>query len=91
MTFFHSLDPKDILSWNDLYARLKNLCLTNKKEAGTAFEYFCKAYYLCEPTVKDQYKNVWLGLEAPLQILQKLNHWCPVKVGLRAIAGVPYF
>ncbi len=60
-------------SWNDVY---KNICkhhAHHNHNVGKTFEEFCKYYYLVEPTVKHEYKNVWLFSEAPLAVKKKLN------------------
>ena len=41
--------------------------------AGKLFEIFCKYYFLSEPTVKDDYLNVWLYEEIPQAVKEKLN------------------
>lgn len=45
----------------------------SKKQTGNIFEIFCKLYYLLDTSVKDEYKNVWLFNEIPLDIRKKLN------------------
>ena len=37
------------------------------------FEQFCRYYYLCEPTIRSEYKNIWNFSEIPTSIKQKLN------------------
>ena len=41
--------------------------------AGLLFEQFCKHYFLCEPSEKDEFKNVWLQSEIPQKIRRKLT------------------
>jgi len=56
--------------WANFNQRLQTIPLS---EAGKLFEVFCKYYFLAEPTVKDDYRNVWLFRELPSAIKQKLN------------------
>lgn len=60
-------------SWSDIYTDLAQLNSKNSKLAGTLFEYFCKYYYLAEPIVASDYKNVWLYEEVPQEVKEKLN------------------
>lgn len=41
--------------------------------AGKIFEVFAKYYFLVSPIEKDNYKNVWLFEETPLEVRNKLN------------------
>ncbi len=41
--------------------------------AGKIFEVFTKLYFLVSPTEKDNFKNVWLFEETPLEVRRKLN------------------
>lgn len=41
--------------------------------AGKIFEVFTKLYFLVSPTEKDNFKNVWLFEEIPLEVRSKLN------------------
>ncbi len=41
--------------------------------AGKLFEYFTKYYFICNPLYQNEYKNVWLFDEVPLDIKTKLN------------------
>lgn len=45
----------------------------NAQKVGKLFEIFCKYYFLAEPSIKDDYKNVWLTDEIPLEVKSKLN------------------
>ena len=47
--------------------------IQNHTSSGKIFEAFCKYYFLHEPTVKDDYKNVWYFEEIPTEIRQNLN------------------
>ncbi len=66
-------------TWNDIYTKLVLYNTDKDRSAGRLFEEFCKYYYLTEPTVKNEYKNVWLFKEAPIRIKEKLN----VNIGSR--------
>lgn len=48
---------------------------TGKKDtrAGKIFEFFTKYYFLASPTEKDNYKEVWLFEETPLEVRKHLN------------------
>lgn len=41
--------------------------------AGKLFEYFTKYYFICNPLYQNEYKNVWLFDEVPLDIKTELN------------------
>lgn len=60
-------------TWNTIYKNLLNYNYSQDNSAGKIFEEFCKYYYLVEPTVKHDYKNVWLFSEIPHTIKEKLN------------------
>lgn len=61
-------------NWNDIYNQLlKYTALDKNKIIGNLFEEFCKQYYLVEPSVKNEYKNVWLFSEIPQKIKDKLQ------------------
>ena len=47
--------------------------IQNHPSSGKVFEAFCKYYFIYEPTVKDDYKNVWYFEEIPKDIRQRLN------------------
>lgn len=55
-------------SWEDL-----KQALNHSFQAGKLFEIFCKYYFLTEPSVKDDYQNIWLFEELPQHIREKLN------------------
>ncbi len=59
-------------SWDEIFLALKKLDPTGSK-SGLLFEDFCKLFFLCDPRVCSDYKNVWLFKECPLYIKQKLN------------------
>jgi len=60
-------------SWNDIYNKLISYNSSQNNLAGKIFEEFCKYYYLIEPTVKHEYKHVWLFPEVPHGVKEKLN------------------
>ena len=60
----------DSTSWQDVYNQLKKY---DGKISGKLFEHFCKYYYQTEPSVKSDYKNVWLFSEIPLDVKEKLK------------------
>jgi len=61
-------------NWNDIYNQLLKYNAPDKNHAiGKLFEDFCKHYYLTEPSVKNEYKNVWFFSEIPQKIKNKLN------------------
>ena len=60
-------------NWDDIYNKLVTYNIDKDRSARELFENFCKYYYLVEPTVKNEYKNVWCFKEVPLKIKEKLN------------------
>ena len=62
----------DVRSWSELKEKLSSYNTSFEKNgykcttAGLLFEYFAKYYFLIEPTIKDDYKEVWLYDEIPL-------------------------
>lgn len=58
----------NVKSWNDLFLLLKE-----EDFSGKIFEIFCKYYFLFEPTVKEDYTNIWLFDEIPTNIKQQLG------------------
>ncbi|HEX4045152.1 MAG TPA: DEAD/DEAH box helicase family protein, partial [Gammaproteobacteria bacterium] len=59
--------------WSDIHNKLLNYNQSQNNFAGKIFEEFCKYYYLTEPAVRHEYKNVWLFSEIPHIIKEKLN------------------
>lgn len=55
-------------SWDDIH-----FALSPSPKSGKLFEEFCKYYFLAEPSVKDEYNNVWLFDEVPQEIKKRLN------------------
>jgi superfamily II DNA or RNA helicase len=72
MANFQSL-IKTTSCWNDIYNGFKKHNVEKDRLAGKLFEQFCKYYYLADPSVKNEYKEVWLFHEIPYEIKQKLN------------------
>lgn len=66
------LELAKILSDNKRWETI-GLTLNQQKFSGKIFEAFCKYYFLCEPTVKDDYLNVWYFNEIPQGIKEKLG------------------
>jgi predicted helicase len=66
-----NIDFSNIKKWADLYLILSSN--NNLSDSGLDFEKFTKLYFQFEPIVKDDYKNVWLHSEIPLEIKTKLN------------------
>ena len=70
---------KDKETWRELKPELSkyNVHSTETAEkdtrAGKIFEVFTKLYFLISPTEKDNFKNVWLFEETPLEVRNKLN------------------
>lgn len=70
---------KDKETWRQLKPELSKYNVhsvdTGEKDtrAGKIFEVFTKYYFLASPTEKDNYKNVWLFEETPLEVRKKLN------------------
>ncbi len=70
---------KDKETWRKLKPELSKYNVhsvdTGEKDtrAGKIFEVFTKYYFLASPTEKDNYKNVWLFEETPLDVRKKLN------------------
>jgi len=66
-------------TWRELKPELSkyNIHSTETAEkdirAGKIFEEFTKLYFLVSPTEKDNFKNVWLFEETPLEVRNKLN------------------
>ncbi|WP_218813532.1 DEAD/DEAH box helicase family protein [Rickettsiella endosymbiont of Dermanyssus gallinae] len=60
-------------SWNDIHHQLSKPDFIKKNFTGKLFEEFCKYYYLTEPSVRSEYKNVWLFSEVPHLVRKKLN------------------
>lgn len=60
-------------SWRDVYKRFLEYNRQGDPRAGYLFEQFCKYYFLCEPSEKDEFKNVWLQNEIPPKIRRKLT------------------
>ena len=56
-------------SWSDF----KNSIPQDVSVSGKLFELFTKYYFLVEPKVRDDYKNVWLYNEIPVAVREKLN------------------
>ena len=70
---------KDKETWRQLKPELSKYNVysvdTGEKDtrAGRIFEVFTKYYFLASPTEKENYKQVWLFEETPLEVRQKLN------------------
>lgn len=70
---------KDKETWRQLKPELSKYNVhfvdTGEKDtrAGKIFEVFTKYYFLASPTEKDNYKQVWLFEETPLEVRTKLN------------------
>ena len=70
---------KDKETWRQLKPELSKYNVhsvdTGEKDtrAGKIFEVFTKYYFLASPTEKDNYKQVWLFEETPLEVRKKLN------------------
>lgn len=70
---------KDKETWRQLKPELSTYNVhsteTGEKDtrAGKIFEVFTKLYFLVSPTEKDNFKNVWLFEETPLEVRNKLN------------------
>ncbi len=58
-------------SWSEIYQNLYKVNESNKKLAGTLFEYLCKLYY--KILYADEFKNVWMFSEIPLAIKKVLK------------------
>jgi len=69
--FFKAI--KSAIRWSDIYSELIKYNSEKKNVSGRLFELVCKYYYLFEPTVRQEYKNVWLFSEIPSKIKEKLN------------------
>jgi superfamily II DNA or RNA helicase len=70
---------KDKETWRELKHELSKYNVHSKEtaekdtRAGKIFEVFIKLYFLVSPTEKDNFKNVWLFEETPLEVRNKLN------------------
>src|SRR5574344_108929 len=60
-------------SWNEFKNSLEQFYNYDYSLIGKKFEIFAKYYFLFEPTVKDDYKNVWLYKEIPDEVKTFLN------------------
>jgi len=61
-------------SWYDIKKEIELLVKSEGTVfAGKLFEEFTKLYFLHEPSVKDDFLNVWLYDDIPLSIKEKLN------------------
>lgn len=60
-------------NWSDIYTQFVKHYQTNLSKSGKEFEQFAKLYFLCEPSVRDEYKHIWLFKEAPLNIKERLG------------------
>lgn len=47
-------------NWDDIYKKLVTKNVAKDRSAGKLFEEFCKYYFLIEPSVKNEYSNIWL-------------------------------
>lgn len=68
---------KESSNWDDVYDGLQDLSRSavnsgNENKVGRLFEDFCKCYFLEEPSVNHEYKNVWLLEEIPSEIMRYL-------------------
>ena len=70
---------KDKISWKELKHELSKYnvhstdTIVKDTRAGKLFEVFTKLYFQVSPIEKDNYKNVWLFEETPLEVRKKLN------------------
>ena len=64
---------KSASSWQDIYDELIKCNNPGNASAGALFEQFCQYFYLTEPKVKNDYKNVWRFHEAPFDVKEKLG------------------
>ena len=60
-------------NWSDIHTNLITDYQSNLSQAGKEFELFAKLYFLCEPSVREEYKHVWLFKEVPLKVKQELG------------------
>lgn len=66
------LELAKILSDNKCWETI-GLTLNQYKFSGKIFEAFCKYYFLCDSTVKDDYLNVWYFNEIPERVKEQLG------------------
>lgn len=66
------IELAQILSANNRWEAI-GPTLNQHKFSGKIFEAFCKYYFLCEPTVKDDYLNVWYFNEIPQRVKEQLG------------------
>lgn len=52
------------MSFNNLINQINNIAKT-QRDRGTYFEYLVRAYFLNEPTYKNEFKNVWMLSDVP--------------------------
>jgi predicted helicase len=62
-------------SWDDVYSQFISLQKsgTENKIIGDLFEMFCEAYFSVEPSIKNDYRNVWLRDKIPAKVFKKLG------------------
>ena len=66
---------QEVNDWYELKKKFDDLIDSDRYSSsyiGKVFEYFCKFYFITDPTIKDDFKNVWLFEEIPDDI--KLGH-----------------
>mgnify|MGYP002856588043 FL=1 len=71
---------QDISDWESLKRKLEDSYNTSLQKdgnkstlAGKLFEYFAKYYFICHPLYQNEFNNVWLFDEIPLDVKKSLN------------------
>ena len=71
---------QDISEWESLKNKLESLYNTSLQKdgkkstlAGKLFEYFAKYYFICHPLYQNEFNNIWLFEEIPLDVKVSLN------------------
>ena len=54
------------MTFDDLISQIKTVGLT-QRDRGTYFEYLVRAYLQNDPTYKNEFKNVWLLTDIPVE------------------------
>ena len=54
------------MTFDDLISQIKIVGLT-QRDRGTYFEYIVRAYLQNDPTYKNEFKNVWLLTDVPVE------------------------
>ena len=65
--------PANLKSWNDVFTFIADINNSNAKRAGDLFEIFARHFFLAVDKYSNDYKHIWLGRNAPLDIKRRLG------------------